>query len=112
MVSSKVRSKLVEAFETLKNSTLDIHNYSGNDFDVVFDIISTDTFIAGIVDRIIDGQNIDQQENVILKKKYLENTCWITTEGNLLPLEHLPEVLEYAQVLQKVQQLCAKIIGI
>ena len=111
MVSSQLKLKLIETFGILKTSTLNIHSYSGSDFDTVFDIISADTFIAGIADKIIEGHTVSQQEKAILNKKLLENKSWITTDGEIKSLEHLPEVLNYAYLLQNIQHLCRRVVA-
>lgn len=110
MVSPKVL-KIKETFDILKSKPLEIYSYSGDDFDLVFDITSADTFIAGIVGKIIDGRAVNKQDKEILEKTFSEESCWITTEGEKKSIEHLPEVLVYVQLIKKIQQLCLKEIN-
>lgn len=109
MVSSEMTSELVKLFDILKSKTLDIHSYSGDDFDVVFDLISTDSFLAGIADRVIEGKSVTYDEIIILKQKNMDGTDWITTEGSYISLEHLPEVLTYAQLLDSMRKLILRV---
>ena len=55
-----------QCFEMLKDHSVDPHNYSGLLFDVLFEIITADTCIAGISSRTVDGEVIEVGDRFLL----------------------------------------------
>jgi hypothetical protein len=51
MVSSEDLAGIRRCFEELKRQSVDPHNWKGLLFDVVFEIITADTYIAGIASK-------------------------------------------------------------
>ena len=52
-------------FEVLAEQSLDIHEYAGRLFDVVFEILTADSFVAGIAGKLLDGDAVSTEERVL-----------------------------------------------
>ena len=55
MVPPKVMTELRKSYDAVRRSTIDPHDYEGPLFDLVFDLITTETFLAGSASKVIDG---------------------------------------------------------
>lgn len=54
MVSSQDALRL--SYEKLRRTSVSVLAYTGAVHDVVFEMVTADTFIAGVADRIVSGQ--------------------------------------------------------
>ena len=110
MVPSEIVPKLRQAYGALRDYVVDINDYEGTDEDVVFEIVTLDTFVAGIADKLLRNRSISEDERRILERRQLRGSYWVLKTGESVSLLHLPEVLEYVQVIVEVQNLCLELI--
>ena len=71
MVPPKVMTELRKSYDAVRRSTIDPHDYEGPLFDLVFDLITTETFLAGIASKVIDGDLAIPQEGAVVRKPAL-----------------------------------------
>ena len=109
MVSSKIIDELKECFRTMEQQSLDLQSYTGTLHDVVVDITTADTFIAGITSKLIDGERLDKKERAILSKPLLlEGRWWQLDNGTAFDVERHPDIYEVANTLETVRDKCNK----
>jgi hypothetical protein len=112
MVSTEMRAAVKLAFEALEDQKLDIHQYSPPLFDVVFEIFSADSFIAGIAGKILDRDRIVAEETAILDRPLLQDRRWWRLEnGELFDLEPYQEVSTAANALDNLRARCKAALG-
>lgn len=110
MVSSEIKRKLKIAFENLANTNVDLNSYKGKLFDVACEIFTSETFVAGIADTLIDGGKIDSKDRIILKSSFILNgSFWVCNNGQIFDLAKDLQLLELASKMENLRQICAKI---
>jgi hypothetical protein len=96
-----------QCFEELKRHSVDPHNYSGLLFDVVFEIVTADTYIAGIASRIVDGEVIEVGERFFLGKSLLiDKYWWQRPTGAVFDLRGHAGISEYAIKVERLREKC------
>lgn len=86
----------------------DTNNYKGDLGDAVFDITTADTFIAGIVNSLIERQPINDSYQKRLRTPLLNDKkkAFISmTSGKENNLETVPEALNYVIALDKLRMM-------
>ncbi|MCU7863832.1 MAG: hypothetical protein KZQ92_07620 [Candidatus Thiodiazotropha sp. (ex Lucinoma borealis)] len=110
MVSSKLREQLKDAYKKTCNQTININDYAGTDFDILFDILTAETFIAGLADRLIEGETIDTLERSILERQLFSGKVWHLDNGEECVLSHDLEILTYAKQVENLRNICMRIL--
>lgn len=110
MVSSKNINKLQIAFEEFqKLSALDIHAYSGELMDAIFDINTVDSYLSGLISRIIDGESITVEERSNVPTKLLEDDgkslLPIIDQRDSILLEGSLDILTYVKALDNMREV-------
>jgi hypothetical protein len=113
MVSSKaLMSELERNFRKLQNQLLDVNTYAHPLSDVVFDLMTIETGIAGIVTRLLDGQAIPSAHVLILQKPVpIEEHIWKPDDGVSMDLEDRPEIVQYARILEQTREAALKVVN-
>lgn len=112
MVSSELRAAVKLAFAALEDQKLDIHQYSPPLFDVVFEIFSADSFIAGVAGKILDREPIALEERAILERPLLHDRRWWRRDnGELFDLEPYREVSDAANAIEDLRTRCKAALG-
>lgn len=111
MVPSKIVSELNFFYETVKSQTITPHDYSGDDADIVFEIITAETFVAGIACTLLNLKSIKLNEKLILGNELMKNGEWLLENGGKFSLWHLTEVMEYAKNVEALRIACLKILN-
>ena len=107
MVSPKVRNEIRERYEALAGQSLDIHKYSDRMFDVVFEIITADTYVAGVASKIIDGDTVTPDDwNFIGRPMLMEGRWWRCDDGQLFDIEQDPEIKLVASSIESLRHKC------
>jgi hypothetical protein len=101
--------ELRESLQAMSRSNVNIADYEGTLFDVVFDILTADTFVAGIATKILDGESIPPNERVVIRNPLLEKNSWIY-ERQPFDLSAHPAVLTVARAVEHTRALCCRII--
>jgi hypothetical protein len=107
-VDPRVRKvgEIRQCFEELKHHSVDPHNYSDLLFDVVFEIITPDTYIAGIASRIVDGEVIEVGERFFLGKSLFKDKYWWRPTGEVFDLRSHADISEYAIKVERLREKC------
>ena len=96
-----------QCFEELKHHSVDPHNYSGLLFDVVCEIITADTYIAGIASRIVDGEVIEVGERFFLSESLLiDKYLWRRPTGAVFDLRDHAGIREFAIKIERLREKC------
>ena len=106
MVRTKVLRELDRLFNNTGQRSFDIHNYTGQAFDIAFEINTADTFIAGIASRIIDQEKITRAHRKILNEARLSGTDWRCFDGELFSLKQYPELYTAACGVEELRSKC------
>jgi hypothetical protein len=107
MDSSEDLAGIRRCFEELKHHSVDPHNYKGLLFDVVFEIITADTYIAGIASKILDGEVIEAEERFLLGRSLLaDKHRWQRPTGEVFDLQDHAEIGEYAIKVESLREKC------
>lgn len=110
MVSSKLEDHLKSMAIELSNQSISLYKYKGDDAEIAFDIVTSDTFIAGIADKLIERISLSTEETSLLEKKLLVNGEWFCNDGHTHSLNHLPELKKYAGKIEELRIICRKIL--
>lgn len=111
MVSSKVKRNLEIAFEDLANTPINLDSYSGKLLSVAFDVVTSDTFIAGIADKILSGDVVDSNDRIILAKPLIvDRVYWVDNTGQITDIKNDEMLFELARKIENVRKICLKII--
>ena len=101
-------NRLRELYDQMATSSVHAQDYRGAISDVAFDIITADSFLAGIASAIINRNSPDTVHLRSLKRSLLEGTYWILTNGEKGDLLPYPELLRHARLLEEVRAQCLK----
>ena len=112
MVSPKLTAEIKRGFEALRNQKLEIHDYGPPLFDVVFEIYTADTFVAGIASKLVDRDPVMQEERVVVESPLMiEGRWWRRDNGELFDLQPHVEVLEAAMAIEDLRIKCKAALG-
>ncbi len=107
MVSAKVTAEIRHCYEALKEQRLDIHRYSGPLFDVVFEVVTADTFVAGVASKLIDRETVAPEErSVVTTPLLMEDRWWRCDDGQMFDLEPYPEIRRVATSIEGLRAKC------
>lgn len=107
MVSSKIMIQIRDRFEVLAAHSLDVHEYSGRLFDVVFEIVTADTFVAGLASKLLDGGAVSSEERRFIDSPLLiEGHWWRCEDGQLFDIQPYPEVKVAAVAVEELRHKC------
>jgi hypothetical protein len=94
----------------MKKSSIDPSIYVGEIGDAVFDMISSDTFIAGIATSMFEGIMPDLANRRILTRGLLSGSRWCLSNGQYVDLSEVEEVQSYARQIECVRRECLRCI--
>ncbi len=100
-------AEIKRCYEALTDKRIDIHKYSGPLFDVVFEIITADTFVAGVASKLLDRDPVTREErNIISAQMLLEGRLWRLDNGQLFDLQAHAEIKEIAMTIETLRAKC------
>jgi hypothetical protein len=111
MVSSELK-ELDQIFSDLKNCYVNISKYKENPiFDALFDIVTTDTYVAGIATTLLNGKSVDRSNFIVVTTKYLrDKKYWIMGDGREIDISEYEEILKYAETIEETRKECYSIL--
>jgi hypothetical protein len=76
-------------------------------FDVVFDIVTADTYVAGVASKIIDGDTVTPEERAFIgTPKLMEGGWWRCDDGQLFDVRQYPRVKLVAGAVESLRDKC------
>ncbi len=111
MVSPEMSAMLRESYSKLQTYSLDVNAYDDWQQDVVFDMTTIDTYLAGLASRLLSGQAITREEKTMLLYPFLVDEVWNGHWVRQTDLSGIPEILRYAQVIEQTRASCLKCAG-
>lgn len=99
-------SHLERLFFRLRTTTTRMSDYDGAMAGVVFEILTADSFLAGIADTILTGHVPNRAIVPYLSQGTLSGSVWRMPDGALVDLANQPDLLAHAQLLDQVRLAC------
>ena len=85
---------------------IDIHKYTGALFDVVFELNSADTFVAGVASKTLSNERVSDQERLFISQSLLPNpNQWLCDDGQYFDLAAYNEI-HFAVAIEKLRAKC------
>lgn len=107
MVSPTIIQEIQRRYEAIKHQSLDLHKYSGELFDVACEIITADSFIAGVASKILDGSTIEPIERALAQAPLLiERRLWRRDNGQLVDVSQFDDIYDLANGIETLRSLC------
>lgn len=94
----------------MKVWSIDPNDYDGPLGDVVFDIITADTYVAGIATKLLDGEHVEPAEAAFVSRPMLSGSCWVH-QGQQFDLSREPAVYQAARAVEQTRDICNKILS-
>jgi hypothetical protein len=111
MVPAKVLRELRGLYAS-EGRAIDLHKYSEPLFSVVFEMMTTDSFIAGIASKILDGELVGPEERAIASSPFLlEARWWKGENGQMFDVNEYPEVRAVALNIERLREKCNEILN-
>jgi hypothetical protein len=112
MVSSKALRDLRNSYETSSQGPmLEPSRYVGRWYDVVFEIITTDSYVAGIASKVLDGCSVAPEERALVSSSLLDGGhLWRLSNGQVTDLTEKPEILQLAVRIEKLRRTCNRVL--
>jgi hypothetical protein len=111
MVSSKALEELRMCYGAVQQQSINISEYSGTLFDILFDIITAETYIAGIASKILDGEDVEPVERKLASKPFLiDGHLWQLDNGQIYDVQNPVEVCQYAVHIERLREKCHEIL--
>jgi hypothetical protein len=112
MVSPKLINLIRDLYDALAELSLDVHEYSGPLFDVVFDVVTADSFVAGIARKLLDGNTITPEERAFIARPRLMNGgWWRCDDGQLFDIRPYARVKVVADAVERLRCKCDKALS-
>jgi hypothetical protein len=108
---SMKQARLRDSCHRLQACSIALNDYSGSLLDIAFDLITVDTFVAGLASKILDRQTLTPQERQILLPPFLAGSIWNGHEIRHADLTGFPELLAYAQAIEQARVSCLDAVG-
>lgn len=107
MVPPEIIREIKQCYDALAQHSLDPHSYTEPVFQVVFEIITADTFIAGIASKILDGDPVEPEDRVILSNPLLIGGHWWRCDnGQVFDVRKHEEVRRIAVNIERLRKKC------
>lgn len=100
-------AELMKWYAAVKQQTIDPHDYSGTLFNLVFDVVTAETFLAGIASKVIDGDYVEPQERAIVGRPVLtEGRWWHSDSGQAFDVQKHDEIRQVASRIEALRVSC------
>jgi hypothetical protein len=103
-------AELKAMLNAMKTASINPADYAGAMFDVVFDIITADTYVAGVATKLVDGERVDPAEAAYVSRPLLKGSAWLY-EGQEFDLSQHPAAFKAAEAVERTRAICARILS-
>ena len=105
-------AEISRCYQALAAKRIDIHKYSGPLFDVVFEIITADTLVAGVASKIVDGDAVTTEERIAVAVSFLqEDRWWRRDDGQFFDLQPHAEIRKVAISVESLRGKCTNALS-
>lgn len=112
MVSPKLMTEIRELYEALAEQSLHSHEYSGRLDDVVFEILTADSFVAGIASKLLEGDTVTTDERVFVgKPMLLDDRYWQCEDGQVFDIQPYTSVKMVAYAVERLRRKCDEVLS-
>jgi len=102
-------AELKRCYAAQKRQLIDPSQFSGCLFELVVDMITADTFIAGIASKLIDGDSVETPERSIVGRPlFTDGRSWHLRNGEVFEVEGTGEIWRLANVIEETRVACDK----
>jgi hypothetical protein len=109
MASSK--RKVEDAFKAHQALPIRLHDFAGEGNEAAFDLITTDTFIAGVATSLIDGVDVAPEHRKIVWTSFLAESLYRLSDGRVIDLAPYPALLMFARSLDRLRRVCEEAVS-
>jgi len=104
--------EIKELYDALAKQSLDIHQYSGRLAEVVFDIFTVDSFVAGIASKLLDRRAISAEERAfVARPMFLDDRWWRCEDGQLFDIRSDASVKIVAETVERLRRKCDEAVS-
>lgn len=103
--------ELSALYGELSRLHVDPASYRAELADAAFEVLSADTFIAGIASTLLAGKRPDAQHMAVLRRDYLLDATWLLSDGRRVDLSLAPELFAHASLVEQVRRECIRCLG-
>jgi hypothetical protein len=108
MVSAKVLKDLSYLFNS-SDRAIDMTRYDDELSDVVFDINTADSFVAGVASKILDREDLLPEEQAFIRKAlFLRDGIWEDSDGKTYDLRAHGEIYSVALAVERLRKKCCE----
>ncbi|HLA11993.1 MAG TPA: hypothetical protein VJ023_15515 [Pyrinomonadaceae bacterium] len=110
MVPAKVLEELKQLYES-EERAIDLHKYTDRMFDMVFEIITADSFVAGVASKILDRETVTPEETAAISNPLLlESRRWLCDDGQTIDLQPYDEIHQVAISIERLRAKCKEVL--
>jgi len=95
---------LNDLYEELRRTSIDPSRYVGTFVDVVFELLETDAFVAGVASSLLEGRIIESERLAILRRPFLVGTTWELRDGSVVDIQEAPALLAHARLIESLKK--------
>ena len=107
-IETRMKDEIQKLYNVLKKTPIDLFSYDGEMKDIAFDITLTDSYVAGIADRIVNNE--PPLKNAELKSLHypfvVDGQYWWFKKSRKVDLEPFPDLLKLATLLETLRIKC------
>lgn len=106
------RANLQRLFWELQGSVTPIGGYADDDpcREVAFEAVEMDAYVAGIVQRLIDGDEVPAPFIAGLRRHQFFGTTWKLRDGTLFDIAGDADLLKHARLIEEALNECLKVL--
>ncbi len=109
-VAPDLNIKLEAAYKTFLQTKIKKEEFPLEYRNIITDIISAGEHIAVLAARILAHEEIDNADQLVLRKEYLTKSAWRVPLANPCPLVKIPPVLDYARKMEELKNVCSNVL--
>ena len=103
--------KLKVLFDEILGNTLDFNNFPETFHDVIFDITSTESALAGIADQLLSKSTPTVDQLVVLNVTLMRGNLWLLVDGSSFDLTSNEVLYNYGLLLNSLQNECKAVMN-
>lgn len=109
--SKEITDQLKQSLRAMVGCSVDPNDYEGPLGEVVCDIITADSAVAGVATRMLDSEEVESLERafrIFIATPLMTGNVWLHKGlygGPEFDLSGFPQILDFAQVVERTREL-------